>query len=441
MSRKNKKHHRHGKPHPSRNRQGWAAPATPEQATPVASNTAHPAAPESPSGGLPMAATPSPAPDTPRLEPVSTMPLPPRPPQPEPEKRATESSLREEIAGGGPRNSEGWAPRAGEEPGIGGFTSSLENVPATQRKAMPAGGSGDEAVPSTSPRPTAGCSRQTVETPEAVSLTLFTPTRAQLRLLHAFCSPDIVKGRFPNLRQLCLQADVPRATFYRWLKNPAFRQWLSREAREFVISMQPYALLLRSEPPSPPCGRKSQVEGREIPKGGPLARGRSPASAASRSHWRTCQRPNGKQCQRAAQETRPCLLNGLAFEHNDRNLLRFVISSSSPLHPAAAMINAAGLAASMSENQPFSLVEELRMEAAERAEEDALRERMQAEQEREAAQQQSQPPSPMSSAMKRCAASLSELIVASSAAEAVAEAPSPAPAGQQQAARARASGL
>ncbi len=43
-----------------------------------------------------------------------------------------------EIAKGGP---------AGEEPGIGGFTVSLENVPATQRKAMPAGSSGDEAVP------------------------------------------------------------------------------------------------------------------------------------------------------------------------------------------------------------------------------------------------------------------------------------------------------
>ncbi len=76
-------------------------------------------------------------------------------------EQATESSLPEEIAGGGPRNPpgvpnkaqfallgwEGRPPRAGEEPGIGGFTFSLENVPATQRKAMPAGGSGDEAVP------------------------------------------------------------------------------------------------------------------------------------------------------------------------------------------------------------------------------------------------------------------------------------------------------
>ncbi len=37
--------------------------------------------------------------------------------------------------------------RAGEEPGIGGFTVSLENVPATRQEATPAGGSGDEAVP------------------------------------------------------------------------------------------------------------------------------------------------------------------------------------------------------------------------------------------------------------------------------------------------------
>ncbi len=62
--------------------------------------------------------------------------------------------------------------------------------------------------------------------------------------------------------------------------------------------------LKRSEPPSPPCGRRSQVEGREIPKGGPLARERSPASAASRSHWRTCQRPTGAG---GLKETRPCL--------------------------------------------------------------------------------------------------------------------------------------
>ncbi len=38
--------------------------------------------------------------------------------------------------------------RAGQEPGLGGdFTVSLENVPATQRKAMPVDGSGDEAAP------------------------------------------------------------------------------------------------------------------------------------------------------------------------------------------------------------------------------------------------------------------------------------------------------
>ncbi len=75
-----------------------------------------------------------------------------------PQERATESSLREEIAGGGPRNSpggpdkaqfallgwEGRPPRAGEEPGIGGFTVSLENVPATNGSGRP---EGDEAVP------------------------------------------------------------------------------------------------------------------------------------------------------------------------------------------------------------------------------------------------------------------------------------------------------
>ncbi len=47
------------------------------------------------------------------------------------------------------------------------------------------------------------------------------------------------------------------------------------------------------------------MEGREIPKGVPLARERSPASAASRSHWRTCQRPTGAG---GLKETRPCLI-------------------------------------------------------------------------------------------------------------------------------------
>ncbi len=60
----------------------------------------------------------------------------------------------------------------------------------------------------------------------------------------------------------------------------------------------------RSEPPSPPCGRRTQVEDREIPKGGSLAGERSPASAASRSHWRTSQRPTGAG---GLKETRPCL--------------------------------------------------------------------------------------------------------------------------------------
>ncbi len=80
-----------------------------------------------------------------------------------PQERATESSLREEIAGGGPRNSpgapnkaqfallgwEGRLPRGGEEPGIGGFTFSLENVPAINGSGRP---EGDEAVPRQAPR-------------------------------------------------------------------------------------------------------------------------------------------------------------------------------------------------------------------------------------------------------------------------------------------------
>ncbi len=69
-----------------------------------------------------------------------------------PEERATESSLREEIAGGGPRNSAGRSPRAGEEPSLGGFTVSLENVPATNGSGRP---EGDEAVPP-QPVPEAG---------------------------------------------------------------------------------------------------------------------------------------------------------------------------------------------------------------------------------------------------------------------------------------------
>ncbi len=76
-----------------------------------------------------------------------------------PEERATESSLWEEIAGGGPRNSEGRPPRAGEEPGLGGFTFSLENVPATNGSGRP---EGDEAVP---PSPQA----RTSQTPEIAS--------------------------------------------------------------------------------------------------------------------------------------------------------------------------------------------------------------------------------------------------------------------------------
>jgi len=63
----------------------------------------------------------------------------------------------------------------------------------------------------------------------------FKPNKKQLKLLETMLDIEVS----PTISEVCSVAGIDRSTYYRWMKNPEFKNWFNLQWKEQIQAIEP----------------------------------------------------------------------------------------------------------------------------------------------------------------------------------------------------------